>query len=362
MTAHTAEWIRDCESRDEIVTLLEEALRPGNSGWLRSEQPSIFSIAATGMLCGIRAGDHIAAGAACVPRLASTPRGRLTVGLIGAVATAAADRGHGHAAAALDHCEEWLREEGCAAALLWADVPDFYQKRGYVEAGTECVIYVPKFGGLDSAGTCELYHPDLLHDVERVRARETARTDRPRAESEHHYQFSGTSVFVYKECSGRVSAYAAIGRGGDLENVIHECGGSAQGIFALISHIINIKNMDAAVWLVSPHRADLLEIARDAGFLVDTGHLGMVKCLDRAALAAPLCLQLPPDVKLTAGPDGVEFSRGASNCKFTDAELVRAVFGWRDSRVEIARLETSLELPPESLQSLVPAFGGFDSV
>lgn len=362
MPTADADFIHSDTDRDAVVELMEGALRPGSSAWLRDEQPAIFSIAASGEICIIRDGGEIVAGAACVPRVAVTPAGKLKIGLIGAVATKLAFRGRGFAGSALDYCENWLRAEGCAAALLWADTPDYYKKRNYIEAGTEYIIDCPPLRGLDFDGTCELYRPEYLHDVERIRGRESAHTDRPRAESAQHYQFSGTRVYVYKEKNGRITAYAALGRGGDLKDVVHECGGSAQGILSLVSYAIDERGLDSVLWILSPHRRDILEIVTSVGIVANAGHLGMVKCLDRDALADSLRRQFPAEAHFTFENSHLDISLAGQTARLSEHELVRAAFGYKSTRDPLDRLELTLQLPDRFLQSVEPGFGGFDSV
>ncbi|MBI3818686.1 MAG: GNAT family N-acetyltransferase [Planctomycetes bacterium] len=350
------------DERALAVAMLERALRPGSEAWLAAEQPAIFSDVATGELCIVRSEGAVVAGAACVAREVSTPGGKLRIGLIGSVATEEAFRGCGLASAAMNACEQWLRDAGCAAAVLWADVPDFYIKRGYGEAGIEEIILMPPLNELDAAGTCENYLSDDLHSVERIRMREAAHTDRPRAESAYHYSFPGTNVYVYREKSGRVSAYAALGRGGDLQNVVHECGGTAQGIFALVSHIINIHSLPEAVCILSAHRTDILEIVRSAGIATETGSLGMVKCLDREKLILPLRPALPENVVIELMEGKIKLIYNGNAIEIDDGELVHAVIGHKESRDPLNRIEAVLALPRMSLVPMRPSFGGFDSI
>lgn len=45
-----------------------------------------------------------------------------------------AERGKGHGSALLANAEAWLREQGCAFAILTTDTaPDFYRRRGYAQ-------------------------------------------------------------------------------------------------------------------------------------------------------------------------------------------------------------------------------------
>lgn len=350
-----------------LLTLLGSVLRPGDPVSLAAEQPAIFGPAATGHICSIESGDEIVAGAACVARTLSTPRGRMKIGLIGSVATDPSARKQGHGAAAVDACEQYLLHQGCSTVLLWADVPDFYQKRGYIFAGTEYLFSLPPLDGWTSNGSVERYQSDDLHSVEGIRIRESAHSDRPRAESALHYESAGTEVYVYRPAASdnitnRITAYAAFGRGGDLAGTVHEFGGSVAGIISILQQIIQIHQLESLLIIVNTHRADLIEILESCGIERQTGVLGMVKCLDLAALAGELHKKLPEGTKVEISERNTIFSYNNKTMTLSETELLRAVIGDGGRREVLQSVETALEIPVIINLPIEPGFGGFDSI
>ena len=69
------------------------------------------------------------------------------------VATDPDHRGRGHAGRVLQQAEHLLAEQGCVLALLWADDPDFYRRRGWSEAGSE-VDFVIEPEKCEGCGVC----------------------------------------------------------------------------------------------------------------------------------------------------------------------------------------------------------------
>ncbi|MFN0207332.1 MAG: GNAT family N-acetyltransferase [Planctomycetota bacterium] len=354
-------------SDTRLLALLGGVLRPESPASLAAEQPAIFGPAATGHICSIEIGGEIVAGAACTARIMITPRGRLKIGLIGSVATDPSARKQGHGAAAVEACELYLLQQGCSTVLLWADVPAFYQKRGYIFAGTEYLFLLPPLDGWTPAGIVERYQSEDLHSVEQIRQKESARSDRPRAESALHYENAGTEVYIYRPFSSdhitnRITAYAAFGRGGDLAGTVHEFGGSVSGIISILQHILQIHKLESLLIIVNAHRADLIDILESCGIERQSGVLGMVKCLDLPALANELHKKLPEGAKVEISERNAIFSYNNKTMALSETELLRAVIGDGGKREVLQSIETALGIPEIVNLPIEPGFGGFDSI
>jgi GNAT superfamily N-acetyltransferase len=353
---------RDPAELESACSLLGAILRPERPRSLVEEHPAIFGGAANGELRVLWEEGRPLGGAAIVVREAATPHGKLRLGLIGSVATDPSARGRGVGRAVLASCEASLRDWGCAAALLWADVPRFYERCGYVGAGCELLLVFPHDAPLPPVDGCARSVPEEWDCVERLRRREPARTDRPSAESFAHYGGAATAVFVHRGARGDIDAYAAVGRGADLRGVIHESGGSLFGILALVRHVLAMGSERQVVFLVNPHRHDLVEYAMVRGLELHHGILGMSKVLDAAALCDALEVHLPAGVSVARTQAGARLSRGARQLELADRDLLRAVLGYQGSREPLERIERVLALDAIATLPLSPWMGGYDSI
>lgn len=348
--------------RSALLHMLGGVLRPDNASLLAAEQPALHGDSATGDLHGVRDAGEFVAGAATVARKVITPRGSLRIGLVGCVATDPGHRRRGLAASVLESAKAHLLHEECDFALLWADDPLFYQKLGWHRAGTEWVYMVPPLDGFDAPGTVRRYDAADLHEVERLRGRESVRNDRPRAESAHHYLSPGSHVYVYCEGGHPVSAYAAAGRGGDLDAVIHEYGGTVQGILACTAAILREHYPNGALLLASPHRRGLMEILGGAGIQSECGAVGMFAILNPEAAASILQKALPEGSHVGVHGDRFVCNISERSVELSHNEVLEAIMGCEGRRAVLECIETTLQIGKLTNLPVEPWFGGFDSI
>jgi len=274
----------NARERAQATALVQAVLR-AEEGSVIAEQPAIWSAGATGDLRVRRDGGRIAAAAAIVARDAVTPRGRIRLGLIGCVATSPDARGRGHGRALLEICENDLRAAGCAAALLWADVPEFYSRCGYEACGAEVVLTIPKID-LSDLRACALYRPSYLGALECLRLAKPAHSERPRSESACHFGAPGAIVAIHRSPSGAIDGYAALGRGSDFVGTVHEWAGTPEVVLTLVAFLQKQLELSETFLVTSVYDEPLGTFLQNAGVEPVLGPLGMAKALDPAALAA----------------------------------------------------------------------------
>lgn len=353
---------RDARERERAEALLAGILRPRAPRSLFEEHPAVFGEAASGELRVLWEGERALGGAAIVARRVATPHGEVRFGLVGSVATDPGARGQGIARAVLADCESALRERGCTVALLWADVPAFYERCGYSRTGTECLLVIRGGDPLPEGADTEPAVDAEYAAIEALRLREPSRSDRPREESFAHYASPGTRVFVHRDRRGVIDAYAALGRGADLRDVLHESAGSLHGILAIARRVLEDRGMPSLVLLTSAHRKDLLEYALVRGLEIRRGILGMGKVLDLSALADSLEVHLPAGVSARAAETGVRVERGPRSHDLGPGDVLHALLGSQGTRGPLDRLERALGIDRVETLPLAPSLGGFDSI
>ena len=177
----------------------------------------------------------------CSPRAgscrgASSPRPRtFPVGLVGSVATAPEHRGRGYGKEVLARAETELTTGGAVCAMLWADDAGWYRDQGWIPVGSECVFV------LAAASTLLLPEPDDARAatnadhgaMHRLYCTQPTRVDRTPAETSALLAGPGIKTLVC-ERDGALVAYAALGRGEDLRNVVHEWAGPIEAVLALV--------------------------------------------------------------------------------------------------------------------------------
>jgi hypothetical protein len=157
--------------------------------------------------------------------------------LIGSVATDPRHRGRGLAGRLLEKAERALADQGCVLALLWADDPGFYARRGWREAGSERLFVVER-GDLErlpsaAGATVRALAPDDHGALHRIYSLHVSRVDRTPAETRALLSCPGVTTLVLER--GRdIAAYACLGRGKDLARCVHEWGGAVDDVLALV--------------------------------------------------------------------------------------------------------------------------------
>lgn len=260
-------------------------------------------------------------------------------GLIGSVATDPAWRRRGLATRLLARAEETLRARGCLFALLWAEDPAFYLKRGYAPFGTECDYLLVSELALvlpEPSGARELRASDepFLH---RLHARHAQRVERSPEEMHALLRVPGMLTLVRERRAAPTHplqpvAYACLGRGRDLGDAIHDWAGEPEDVLALLrAHLerrFPAREPGALFLMAPPGAGELGYRLLKLGALSKRGILGLGKVLDCRAASELLCSVLGQGTTAT----------------------------WNEERLTLRGPQRSTELEPDALQALL--FGG----
>jgi predicted GNAT family N-acyltransferase len=264
--------IRHPESPKEIAArdlLLQTALRPFPTHYpIAREYPTVLSsqdVRFSWCLYGDT--QQLVAHANLWPRvlLDHATGFSMKVGLIGNVATDSTLRGQGHMGHLLEQLGEKAKQDGLHALILWSDLTEFYQKRGFSSCGLEkrfifhvpslqkklrSTSHLPKFGLVTKKNlSVSRLGPS------RFPVRTTLSRDMPTWAS--LMETAGLSIFAPnpKKISplDKITPFLAIGKGHDLIHVVHEWGADSpetllSGILAAGEHLGFEELM-----LLSPH-------------------------------------------------------------------------------------------------------------
>jgi GNAT superfamily N-acetyltransferase len=275
-------------SPDQALPLLS---RVNANPAVAEEYPLVFGLDASGGVVAI-GGDDREPRSACaiLERDFLTPQGSVKVGLIGSVATDASWQGKGLATRVLVEAEAALAKRGCPIALLWANDPGFYYSRGYRPIGAE--VNVRLCPGLALA-TADGVRPARDADAEAIHALyagHASRVERRPEETRALLAIPGMTVLV-RERAGAPVAYACLGRGIDLKNVVHEWAGATDDMLALIAALLapRAAGPDGDLFLMAPRaEAELIGRLQALGCDATIGILGLARVLDRGAFAGLL--------------------------------------------------------------------------
>jgi hypothetical protein len=169
------------------------------------------------------------------------------------------------------------------------------------------------------------------------------------------------------ERAGSVCAYACRGRGADLEGVVHEWGGAARDVLALLrAHSIEaLRAGSERAYAMLPADAEALARAlASAGAPPACGMLALGKLLDPRAAARSLLAALAADARRSASyalaPDGTLYLAGARASRVLGhPELLAWLAGPRAPLAAALERELGLAFDPPLVE---PFVWGLDSI
>jgi len=337
-----------------------------NGGALAGEYPLIFDDSFTGSFVTAEEGEDVRATCATLTRELVTPAATFKVGLIGSVATHPEWRGQGLASEVLNAAQDAHANAGCVFSMLWADDSTFYMKRGYLPLGAELDFCVQpdKLRLLPATDNVRKAAPADLHRIQELYEAHPERVNRSEEETAALLEAPDLELLVC-EAKGAVAAYSCIGRGMDFTNVVHEWGGDAQHVLALVrAHMTRraFRGRTGEVFLVAPPSATDL---RDSMALAEApsarGMLGMGRIANLPAAADLLGRVIGDEGEVRMGEFQVSV-RGPSGERSLDCEeLLQVLCAGEGERTQVVSLEEATGLELEQLP-LLPFVWGLDSI
>lgn len=282
--------------------LMGRVLRDGQD--LGNEYPLVFGPQSIASIVVEEQDGAVRSTCAILPRTLIAGNERIRIGMIGSVATDPHWRNRGLAGRVLTAAEKELKESGAVFAVLWAEDASFYERRGWHVFGCEVDAVLPPTM-LRSLPAPKGVRPMQPHDVPSIHglySRHSARVDRSEEETRALLACPGMEVLVC-ENDEQVLAYACLGRGGDLENVVHEWGGDARAVGMILRRLIELRHtcgIEEDLFVMMPSSAEgLIRLLFDAGATLAKGVLGMAKILDEDACRKALAASLGTEREIT---------------------------------------------------------------
>gem|GEM_PF-769176 len=367
---------RLCEPNDAVRELVELVMRDGGP-WAR-EQPLSFDASSGASWSVVEDEGRLVSACSILPREFVVDGESLRVGLVGSVVTRASHRGKGLAASVLACAESELARRGCLVAALWAEDPEYYAQRGWRPWGSEIDFVLPRelVAYLPDPTGVRLAQASDATAIHRLYAMQRRRVARSRDQTRKLLVIPGMDVLV-RERQGEVVAYSCLGRGGDLQEVVHEWSGAVQDVLALLRMHLDLRttlgdHRDLFLMCADEPDHPLVAALEDLGTPASRGILGMAKIVDPAAACATIArrhgragrklswrehrsIDLP---ELSQG--ACEFELGAKRCVLAAAELLDLLAAPRGSQAVARTFAARLGLEP--VPPMRPFAWGLDSI
>lgn len=296
-------------SQRRLTSWLDSVLRKESDISVAADLPLLFEESEQVSRRVILARGKPAAHAAARLIDVETPRGTVRAAVIGAVATDPRHRRKGLGSQVIEALAGDVKERGATLAILWADVPKFYEGLGFTLAGRETVFICQRQTSHSPRRTP--VRPATEADLPAIRAlheREDCRVRRDEATWKKLMALPRTDFYVV-EMQGRIVAYGVVGKGHDLGGCLHEWGGEEILLPVLVSTVFTLRKEDELYVMSASWKRQAARAMGFHGAKAHTGPLAMLRVLDKDALLRSLGLEETAELPADSG------------------DLVRSVFG-----------------------------------
>lgn len=256
----------------------------------------------------------------------------LRVAGIGLVVTDQSHEGRGYASELLAEAERRALSEGAVLAWLWSDHQEFYEKRDYILAGTNCE-WTCAPGTLLATPHPGVQRAQSLHEMLALYESLGLGPERKLSDYAPFLQLPNTDFWILEE-AGKTLAYAVVGKGRDLRDYLHECVGEVDAARQLLAQIVQASDRTLKIHL--PPSAPLVPWLNQHLGRAEHQVLGYAKLLHPPALIAWLqsAEDFPADLRLGLGATQWEVtvrSTGQSIFSSSDASHIVQLFlgPWR---------------------------------
>lgn len=349
--------------KDAALRLMETVLREGRP--MAAEYPLVFEEDAPGAIETVDVDGEIASSCAWIARTLETTAARIPAALVGSVATAPEHRGKGLGTVALERATQNAAAGGAALSLLWADDPAWYQERGWVPFGSENIYVIEEANAFllpDPAGIRPIEARDhaAIHALYQEHA---SRVDRSEAETKAMLSVPGMTAYVC-ERDDEIIGYACLGRGEDFDGVIHEWGGSPEGVLPIVNRMwMDVEGKRERLFMMIPDtEADYLAYFKFVRANGAKGILAMAKLGNVEAIAKVFDAATPANISATAiRENAIEVKGPSGSIVLTDHEILLAICPPRGDRrvTDVVETEVGVTLPELPLN---PFVWGLDSI
>lgn len=231
--------------------------------------------------------DEIVSHAVLKPAIVKTPYAVFNVGMIGSVMTDPRFRQQGLSSTLIEHCLEQAQKIQCDFAILWTDLFDFYRKFNFELAGTEVSLIInSQFKPVKERNDLKIINGRQVDPqaILRLYNLHSVTSHRTADDIKKYLHVPNSRIYTAWNQKNQMEAYAIEGKGIDLQGYIHEWGGNTSALLRLFQHVHQEQNKEIIV-ITPPQCKNLIRQTMDSGASSYEGILGMIKIMDRAALA-----------------------------------------------------------------------------
>jgi predicted GNAT family N-acyltransferase len=320
-----------------VLEFLNNRLRSEATWSIAAEYPTALSNTNIHNMRIISDDEKVLSHAVLKPLIIKSPQVIFKVGAIGSVVTDDAHRGQGLSTQIINDCLKSAATQSCDIAILWTDLFDFYRKIGFELAGSEYSFVIEDEFDVPPHNmrfsTDSRVSPDAIY---RLFSAHTVNSVRTIEETRKFLSIPQTKVYTAWEPNGALAAYAIEGKGVDLGGYLHEWGGSASKLMALLSFIRTHKGQPVTI-IVPKHSTNLIENLNRKPTTMNQGYLGMIKLVNFDQLSAKIKRAFRgegiSDIVLEKHPGYFVFGAGTDLYTINnETDMVRLLFGPVDYR------------------------------
>ncbi len=339
---------------------------------LVQEYPQVFSPDSRAKVVVAEEGGEVHSACAILQRELIFPDGMgkprlIQIGLIGSVSTAVESRHQGLAGSVLDAAERELKDAGCLFCMLWADDPGFYETRGYQPIGLEFDFVLERSlcQQLPAATHVRSALPGDFKRLHELYMAQDRRMVRQPVESSRLFSTPGMRLMVHDQGNGPV-AYACLGRGHDLEDVVHEWAGEHTGVLACLRALLEADSAREAgsplFMMASASDGAVTDWLQQHGAMCAPGVLGLAKILDIESAKQLIADDCEGELSFGATSRGnVVVRKGSKSAELSPQMWLDLLLPPKGQCQGLERLERQLATRFESLP-WAPFLWGLDSI
>lgn len=320
-----------------VMDFLNKSLRQEAEWSIAAEYPTAFAQSNIHNMRIISEEGQVLSHAVLKPLIIKSPHLIYKVGALGSVVTNDTHRGQGLSTQVISNCLELAAEQSCDIAILWTDLFDFYRRMGFELAGSEFSFVIEDtFTVPDQKLRFSMDSRVSPEAIFRLYSSHTVNSVRTIEETRKFLSIPQTKIYTAWESNGQLAAYAIEGKGVDLGGYIHEWGGSATKLVALLSFIREQKQQPVTI-ICPRHAQNLIQQLEKLPVTINQGFLGMIKLVNFDQLSAKIKRAFRAegvaDIVLEKHPEHFVFGIGQDLYTIkNETDMVRLLFGPVDYR------------------------------
>ena len=221
-----------------LVEFLTHSLRPEHNWSIENEYPTALNLQNRHNIRIITDQNQIVSHAVVRPMVIKSPQVIYKVAGIGSVVTHENYRNQGFSHKVLNDCLTVAKEQKCDIAILWTHLHDFYRKVGFELVGTEISHTFQNEFAAPRVGLRYSNDRNVSPEaINRLYSQHSVGSVRTADEIKQYLKIPHTRIYTAWNADNTLAAFAVEGKGADLQNYIHECGGQVTDLLSLMSYV-----------------------------------------------------------------------------------------------------------------------------